>query len=210
MAKLVLVRHGKSEWNEKGLWTGWTDVPLCEKGYEEAKSVGLALRGLDFDFAFIAPLVRNRETLKTILNTMGENKLDVIENSAILERNYGIYTGKNKWQVKEEVGEEEFMNIRRGWNHLIPEGESLKQVYNRFIPYYQKEIELKLKTGKNILVVSSGNALRSLVKYLENLGDEEISKVEIGTAEILKYEINDTGEVIGKEILNKNLDKLGV
>lgn len=210
MAELVLVRHGKSAWNEKGLWTGFTDVPLCEKGYAEAKSVGDALKGMNFDFSFIAPLIRNRETLKTILETMGEKKLDVIESSAILERDYGIYTGKNKWQVKEEVGEEEFQNIRRGWDHKIPEGESLKQVYERFVPYYKNEIEPKLKSGKNILIVSSGNALRSLIKHLENLSEEEISKVEIGTAEVWQYTIDANGDVKDKKILNKNPDKLKV
>jgi 2,3-bisphosphoglycerate-dependent phosphoglycerate mutase len=120
---------------------------------------------------------------------------------------YGDYTGKNKWQVKEEIGEEAFMSFRRSWDHPPPNGESLKMVYEREIPYFQEEIEPKLKDGKNIIISSSGNSHRALVKYLENIPDSDISKLEIGTGEAYVYQIDESGKVVSKEIRGENPNK---
>ena len=140
MAKLILVRHGESEWNAKGLWTGLTDISLSEKGKEESRLAGMALKNVKIDIAYTSSLIRAKQTLSEIRRVLGLDNLDVIENNALNEKNYGIFTGKNKWDIKRQYGEEKFRQIRRGWSFQIPNGESLKDVYNRVIPYYQKEI----------------------------------------------------------------------
>lgn len=203
MAYLVLVRHGLSEYNKLGLWTGWTDVPLAPEGFEQARKTAEELRDINFDYCYSAPLIRSVQTLDEIKKVLNIN-LQTIQEKALNERNYGIYTGKNKWQIKEQVGEEEFQKIRRSWDYPIPEGESLKQVYEREIPYYQEEIEPKVKDGKSVIIASSGNDLRALVKYLENIPDGEIGQLEIGTGEAIVYQIDEKGKVISKELRGKN------
>lgn len=203
MSYLVLVRHGKSEWNEKGLWTGWTDIPLVESGILEAKRTGEELQDIKFDYAYSSALIRAKQTLEEIFKVTGQS-LPIIESKALNERNYGDYTGKNKWEVKKEIGEEEFKELRRGWNYPIPNGESLKEVFEREIPYFQDEIEPKLKNGKNVIIASSGNALRAIVKYLEDISEEEIAGLEIGTGEAFVYEVDESGRVVNKEIRGKN------
>lgn len=204
MSKLVLVRHGISEYNAKGIWTGWADPDLTEQGLEDAKKSGESLKDIYFDLGFIAPFKRNRETISQIKKVLRQENLEVIESNEIRERNYGVFTGKNKWDVKKELGQEEFQKLRRGWYYSVEKGESLKQVFERFIPYYRKQIEPLLKQGRNILIVSSGNALRTLVKYLENISDEDISKFEFGLGEDYVYDIDKNGKVVKKEIRNKN------
>jgi len=204
MAKLVLVRHGQSQWNEKGLWQGWKDIDLTDKGIEQAKETGKQLKDIILDYAYSSPLIRASRTLDQILETMDQKELPVTKNHALTEKHYGIYAGKNKWQVKKEVGEEQFQVIRRSWDYQTPEGESMKQVYERLIPYYEKEILPKLKEGKNVIVASHGNTLRCLVKFLDNLSEDEVAKFEFGIGEGYVYEINEAGEVLGKEIRNKN------
>lgn len=203
MPYLVLVRHGKSEWNEKGLWTGFTDIPLSESGRNEAKKTATAIKGLPIDLAYTSPLSRAKETLSIIMNTLGQSA-PVKENFALNERDYGVYTGKNKWEVKEQVGSDEFKKIRRSFNHSIPKGESLKMVYERVAPYFEKEILPKIKDGKNILVSAHGNSIRALVKYLENISDEKIADVEIKTGEAWVYQISTNGKVVSKEIRARN------
>ncbi|KKQ41310.1 MAG: 2,3-bisphosphoglycerate-dependent phosphoglycerate mutase [Candidatus Levybacteria bacterium GW2011_GWB1_37_8] len=200
MAYLILVRHGESEWNEKGLWTGLTDIGLTEKGKEEAKLAGEKLKVLPIDIAFTSVLIRAKQTLDEIKSVLGID-VPTFEDKALNERNYGIYTGKNKWEIQKEVGEEQFQKIRRGWDVPIQNGESLKDVYNRVIPYYQSEILPKLKDGKNILIVAHGNSLRALTKYLENISDKNISKLEIEIGEVNVFEINSNGNIITKKIL---------
>jgi len=204
MAKLVLVRHGQSQWNEKGLWQGWKDIDLTDKGIEQAKETGKQLKDIILDYAYSSPLIRASRTLDQILETMDQKELPVTKNHALTEKHYGIYAGKNKWQVKKEVGEEQFQVIRRSWDYQTPEGESMKQVYERLIPYYEKEILPKLKEGKNVIVASHGNTLRCLVKFLDNLSEDEVAKFEFGIGEGYVYEINEKGEVLNKEIRNKN------
>src|SRR3989344_1645460 len=164
MSKLILIRHGESEWNAKGLWTGLTDISLSEKGRKEAALAGKSLKDIKIDLAFISVLKRAKETLDEIKKTLNINSLPTIENKALNEKDYGDFTGKNKWEIKKEFGDEMFRQIRRGWAYQIPNGESLRDVYNRTVPYYQKEILPKLMEGKNVLIVAHGNSLRALIK----------------------------------------------
>lgn len=204
MAKLVLVRHGISEYNAKGIWTGWDDPELLPEGHEQAKKAGQEIKDIHFDIAYTADLKRAKQTLNDILESIGQNNIEIIEAPETKERSYGIFTKKNKWEVKEEVGEEEFQKIRRSWDYQPKDGESLAQVNTRFWNYYQNQILPKLKAGKNVLIASSGNAFRALIKSLENLTEDEISKIEFGIGEAYVYEIDENGKVISKDIRNKN------
>jgi len=186
------------------MWTGWDDPDLTEKGKEEAKNTGESLADIHFDFAYTMALKRAKKTLDIIKLVLGREDLPTTVSKSLNERNYGIYTKRNKWEVKKEVGEEEFKKIRRGWNHNIPDGETLKQVYEREIPYFQSNILPQLKAGKNVIVCSSGNATRALAKYLENILDHDISNFEIKTGEALVYEIDGEGKVVHKESRSKN------
>lgn len=204
MSKLVLVRHGESQWNKLGLWQGWSDIDLTKKGIKQAKETGRQLKDIHFDYAYSSPLIRATKTLNEILKVLGQNDLTVVIDHAITEKHYGIYAGKNKWQVKKEIGDEEFLKLRRSWDYPIPGGESMKQVYERLVPYYKKEILSELKQGKNVIISSHGNTLRTLVKYLDNLSEEEIAKLEFGIGEAYVYEIDNQGNVVKKEIRNRN------
>lgn len=204
MANLILVRHGESEWNKKGLWTGLTNIGLSEKGKKEAEKAGQSLKGYVFDFVYTSILKRAYQTLDEIFKVLNLTNIPIIKNEALNERDYGIYTGKNKWQIQKEEGNEKFKSLRRGWDSPIPNGETLKDVYNRVIPYYQKEILPKLKKGKNILISAHGNSLRALVKYLENVSDQDVENLEIQTGEIYIYNIDQKGKITSKQIKNSN------
>lgn len=205
MATLILVRHTESEWNRKGIWTGLTDIPLSTKGIHDAKKVALSLKGFRLDLAYTSVLIRAKQTLNEIKNTLKLKYLPTIENAALNERDYGILTGKNKWEIKKEYGEEKFLKIRRDWDFPIPQGETLRDVYNRVVPYYKLEILPKLLRGKNVIIVAHGNSLRSLVKYLENISDKDIEKLEIATGEIYIYKIDKDGNIISKGTTLLNL-----
>jgi 2,3-bisphosphoglycerate-dependent phosphoglycerate mutase len=205
MAHLFLVRHGKSEWNNQGLWTGQTDVDLNELGYQEARRAGEALRDQDIHVVHVTELKRTHQTLQAIMDTIKKVFTPKIAN-ALTERHYGIYTGKNKWEVKEEIGEEAFQNLRRGWDVAIPEGESLKDVYARVVPYFEEEILPDLEKGKNTLLVGHGNSFRALAKHLENLSEADVCSLEIGTGEVHCYTFEGR-EMRGKEILAANESK---
>lgn len=200
MAKLFLVRHGKSEWNKKGLWTGWADVDLAEEGREEAKKAGETLKGEIIHAVYTSELKRTHQTFEGIQEAMEVSHLERISHHALNERRYGVHTGKNKWQVKEEIGEEAFHQIRRGWDVAIPEGETLKDVHARVVPYYEENIKKDLVEGKNVLVVAHGNSLRALVKHLENLDETKVCELEIETGEVHCYHIDGSGKVLHKEM----------
>jgi len=202
MAYLVLVRHGTSAYNEKGLWAGWDDPELTKKGEEDAKAAGETLSDIHFDFAYSSSLIRHKQTLQIILDELKQHDVQTIESDALKERNYGDFTAKNKWEVKKKLGETEFLKLRRSWDYPVPNGESLKQVYEREVPYYEDTILPHLKEGKNVLIAGSGNSLRALVKYLENIPDDQIAEVEIAPGEVYVYEINIMGEIVRKEIRN--------
>lgn len=206
MATLVLVRHGKSEWNEKGLWTGWRDIPLAPKGFEEAHVTGEQLQDIHFDFAYTSDLIRAQQTLNEILKVINQGP-PIVKSKALNERDYGDYTEKNKWDIQKEVGEEEFQKIRRSWDYPPPHGESLKMVYERALPYYKEEILPKLQEGKNVIIAAHGNSLRALIKDLENISNDDIATLEIGTGEAYIYQIDESGNVISKEIRGENENK---
>lgn len=207
MAYLILVRHGKSEWNKLGKWTGWTDIGLVEEGVEEARRAAEAIKNLEIDHVHVSALKRAHQTFEEMKNILRNKNLKPKAHRALDERSYGIYTGKNKWQVKEEVGEEEFKKIRRSWNHPIPEGETMKDVHDRAVPYYKEHILPELMRGENVLVVGHGNTFRALVKYLEGMSDEGVSDLEFGTGEVYIYQVDTEGKIIGKEIRASNLNK---
>jgi 2,3-bisphosphoglycerate-dependent phosphoglycerate mutase len=199
MAKLILVRHGQSEWNKLGKWTGYVDVGLTEKGIEEAKKAGESIRGIDIHKVFTSALKRAHQTYDAMKGVLGLSH-DAVQNSALNERHYGIYTGKNKWDMQKEVGDEEFHRIRRSWDYALPEGETLKDVHDRVVPYYNENILPEISAGNTVLVVAHGNSLRALVKHIENISDAEIPKLEIATGEVYCYEFGEDGVVCGKTI----------
>jgi len=207
MAHLTLIRHGISEWNKLGLWTGWKDPRLSSEGYQEAKNAAKHLQADNIKEIFTADLKRTIQTAEIIKNELKLDSIKIIISPALRERNYGDLAGKNKWEVKKEFGDEQFAKWRRGWNEPIPNGESLSDVYNRVVPFYKKEVQPKLKEGSNILIVASGNSLRALVKFLENISDTEISQLEIGTGEVIVYNLDKNLLITKKEILAVNPDK---
>lgn len=203
MAYLILVRHGLTDWNEEGRWHGLTDIPINEEGREQSRAAAEAIKDLKIDQVYTSTLIRTKQTYDEIQQVL---HLDCpVEVSAALnERDYGIYTGKNKWAVKKEIGDKAFQDMRRGWDYPIPGGETLKDVSGRLMPFYNNEILPKLKEGQNIMLVSSGNTLRSLVKNLENISDKQVENLELEFGGVYIYEINQDGEVVNKEIKSTN------
>ncbi len=199
MAILALVRHGESTWNARGVWTGWKNPPLSQKGIEEARKAGELLKEIKFDIAYVSDLLRSSQTLDEIKKTLGV-EIPTVQTPAIKERDYGDYTQKNKWDILRELGEEGFKKLRRGWDLPIPNGETLMDVYNRVIPYYESEILPKLCASKNVLVSAHGNSLRALVKYLDGLSDSDVENLEIATGEVIVYRIDREGKIVSKEI----------
>lgn len=204
---LILVRHGKSEWNKLGLWTGWTDVSLAEEGIEEARRMGGLIQEIDIHEAHVSMLKRAQQTFHEIKTVLGRHDLEAKKHAALNERHYGVYTGKNKWEILESVGEVEFEKIRRAWDAVVEGGENLKDVYDRAVPYYKEHIHPQLCKGHNVLVVAHGNSVRALVKYLDNISDEKVSKLEIGFGEVYCYELDSSGKILSKEIRGMNPNK---
>lgn len=197
---LVIVRHGESEWNAKGVWTGTTNVHLTEKGKREAHQMGEKLQDVHIDKAYCSEQVRTEETLYGMMETMAQGNIPYEISSALNERDYGIYTGQNKWEVQKQVGENTFEKIRRGWDVPIEKGETLKMVYERSVPFYQKTILPQLLEGKNILIIAHGNSIRSLEKYIESISDEGIERTEMIFGTILIFTVDKEGREMHKEI----------
>ena len=191
--KLVLVRHGQSIWNEKNLFTGWKDIGLTKKGINEAKSVGEQIKriGTKFDAMYTSSLVRAQKTGEIILECISQKEIEIISDQSLNERNYGELTGLNKDQAKMDFGESQVQIWRRSYDIPPPNGESLKDTYERVVPYFIKIILPRLLHGENILITAHGNSLRSLVKYLEKISEDEIVKLEIATGEPIFYELID-------------------
>ena len=190
MPELILLRHLQSQWNKENRFTGWTDVPLSKEGVESAKEIAEKLSGLKIDKIYTSPLVRNKETVSLILKNLGEENLPIVIDKALDERNYGKLQGLNKDGVKKQYGEEQVRLWRRSWTEAPPEGESLKDVYERTTAFYKKYIEKDLKQGKNILIVASHNSLRALVKHIEKISDDDIINLEIPFAGIRIYDFD--------------------
>ena len=200
---LLLVRHGQSEWNEKNLFTGWEDPGLTKKGEDEAKNAGLLIKelGINFDHLFTSALIRAQLTGSIILNEIGQNEMPTTKNQALNERFYGDLQGLNKDECREKWGEEKVQIWRRSYEMGPPGGETLKETGERVIPYFKEEINPLILKGKNILIAAHGNSLRSLIKFLDNVSDEDIVKLEIPTGAPIHYIFNEDGDVIKKQNL---------
>jgi len=198
--RLILVRHGESRWNAKALWTGIRDVGLTSKGHHEAKLLGEALHDTKIDLAFVSQQLRAKETLEDLLRAAGQTTIPSHVSAAINERDYGSFTGQNKWEVESKIGKGAFENIRRGWDFDVPDGETLKDVYNRTVPFFRETVLPELAAGKTVLFVSHGNAIRSLIKYIENLSDQDIEHVEMIFGAILTYEVDEQGRQTHKTV----------
>jgi 2,3-bisphosphoglycerate-dependent phosphoglycerate mutase len=214
MAKLILLRHGASLWNEKNLFTGWVDIPLSTKGIEESLQAGEKIAQIPIDLIFVSSLIRAQMTAMLAMSVhgggvpciahLGQGKLgewaqvhsDEAQKQCIPtyvawqlnERMYGILQGMNKDEMRKKYGEEQVKVWRRSYDVAPPEGESLKMTAERTIPYFQEMILPQLGQGKNILIVAHGNSLRSIVMFLEKLTPQQILEREIATGEPLIYE----------------------
>ncbi|MDK1082343.1 MAG: 2,3-diphosphoglycerate-dependent phosphoglycerate mutase [Anaerolineae bacterium] len=223
MYKIVLIRHGQSVWNLENRFTGWTDVGLTEQGIAEARNAGLIIKSsnLTFDVAFTSVLKRSVKTLWVILEEMNLEWLPVHRAWELNERHYGNLQGLNKAETAKKFGEEQVQIWRRSYDiappaldledkrhprferrykHLalehLPASESLKVTLNRVLPYWQTVLAPEINLGKKLLIVAHGNSLRALIKHLDNISDEEISKLNIPTGVPLVYELTETLDVI--------------
>ena len=221
--KLVLVRHGESEWNKLNLFTGWTDVEIKKKGHEEAKLAGKLLKeeGYDFDICFTSYLKRAIHTLNHILDEMDRNWLPVIKTWKLNERHYGALQGLNKAETAEKYGEDQVKIWRRSFDvkppaleetderapmnqdvyrdedpKVLPLNESLETTIERVVPYYNEVIVPAMKAGKRVIIAAHGNSLRALVKYLDNMSNEEILNLNIPTGVPLVYEFDENLNVL--------------
>ncbi|MCX6755337.1 MAG: pyruvate kinase [Candidatus Nomurabacteria bacterium] len=196
--KLIIARHEESEWNKLGKWTGSVNIGLTGEGFNQSRKMGELIRGIPMDQAFASAQIRSLETLLCMEDDICID-LPITRSDALNERDYGDYTGKNKWEMKDILGEEEFDKLRRDWDYSVPNGETLKMVYERIVPYYLNTILPILKEGKTVLLVAHGNSLRALMKYLENISDENISHLEMLFDTVVIYEINEEGKMVSKE-----------
>ena len=201
MAKLVLVRHGQSLWNLEDRFTGWVDVPLTEKGRDEAKRAGERLADVRFDVAYTSALSRAQETLQIILHVLGQHP-PVIRDQALNERHYGDLQGLNKAKTAERYGADQVKLWRRSYDTPPPNGEALKQTAERTLPFFERAILGDLQIGKHVLVVAHGNSNRSIVMQLDGLDKEQVVALELATGVPLVYEIDAAGKVASKEIRN--------
>lgn len=189
MPSLILLRHGQSIWNLENKFTGEVDVDLTKLGEQEARLAGMLLENYIIDIAYTSVLKRAIHTLEIILDEMG-NHFDVIQTTALNERNYGDLQGMNKQEIINKYGEDKVQAWRRSYSTRPPNGESLKDTYNRVIPYYKTVIEPQLKEDKNILVVAHGNSLRALMMFIDGYGAKEIANVNIAAGIPRVYEFS--------------------
>lgn len=201
MARLVLLRHGESQWNLENRFTGWVDVPLSPKGIEEAKQAGEKLRGFTFDRAFTSVLSRANETLRIVLETIGQTQIPIEKDKALNERMYGDLQGLNKAETAKKYGEAQVKIWRRSYDVKPPGGESLKDTAERALPYYEKMIKPYLLQGQTIIVAAHGNSLRALVMELDRLSKEEVLELNIPTGVPLLYEFDHNGTVLSHRYL---------
>ncbi|MBX3329270.1 MAG: 2,3-bisphosphoglycerate-dependent phosphoglycerate mutase [Nitrospira sp.] len=201
MARLVLLRHGESQWNLENRFTGWVDVPLSPKGIEEAKQAGEKLRGFIFDRAFSSVLTRANETLRIVLEVLGQTKIPIEKDKALNERMYGDLQGLNKAETAKKYGDAQVKIWRRSYDVKPPGGESLKDTAERALPYYQKMIKPHLLKGETIIIAAHGNSLRALVMELDQLSKEEVLELNIPTGVPLLYELGDGGNVLSHRYL---------
>jgi 2,3-bisphosphoglycerate-dependent phosphoglycerate mutase len=189
MTSLILLRHGQSVWNLENRFTGDADVDLTVLGEQEARLAGILLENYIIDMAYTSILKRAINTLAIILDEMGKN-IPVVRSAALNERNYGDLQGLNKTETADKYGEYKVLLWRRSYDTPPPNGESLKDTFNRVVPYYKKTIEPQLKADKNILMVAHGNSLRALMMYLDGFSASEIADVNIATGIPRVYEFS--------------------
>ena|SRR5579883_2348873 len=201
MGKLILLRHGESQWNLENRFTGWVDIPLSDKGREEAKRAGELIRTIHFDRAFTSVLSRAIETLEIALKTIGQSDIPIEKDKALNERMYGDLQGLNKDETAQKFGAEQVHIWRRSYDVPPPNGESLKDTAARTLPYFESKIMPFVKKGENVLVVAHGNSLRSIVMELDKLTKEEVLNLNLATGVPILYEISSTGEVLNKTIV---------
>lgn len=201
-SKLILARHGESVYNAQGIWTGHLDPDLSEKGEGHAHAIGKVLKDHNIAHAYTSDLKRSQKTWDIAHHeaTNGSKHIPTKSHVHLRERNYGNFNGKNKWQVKDEVGDEEFTRIRRSWDYAVPEGESLKAVYERAIPVYLEEIKPLLDKGENVAVITHGNTNRALMKHLEDISDDKVAELEMPHEVVVIYHFED-GMLVEKEII---------
>jgi 2,3-bisphosphoglycerate-dependent phosphoglycerate mutase len=227
MPTLVLLRHGQSQWNLENRFTGWWDVDLSPAGVEEAAAAGRLMRdkGIDFDRCFTSVLTRAIRTLHLALHEMDRLWLPVTKDWRLNERHYGALTGLNKQEMIDKVGAEQVRIWRRSYDIPpppldadspwdvsrdrryagidVPQTESLKDTIARAVPYYEQAVVPALAEGKRVLVVAHGNSLRGIIKYLSDIGDDEIVGLEIPTGKPIVYELNDDLSVIRRYYLDE-------
>ena len=218
MIKLVLVRHGQSIWNLENRFTGWTDVELSENGIKEAKEAGIVLKqkGFTFDMAFTSVLKRANDTLNYILEELDLKDIPINYSYKLNERHYGALQGLNKDETRKKYGENQVLLWRRSadvrppsltkddlrypgndpkYSNLkeseLPLTENLIDTIKRVVEYYNSDIKKELEQSKKVIIVAHGNSLRGLMKYLDNLTDEEVIKLEIETGNPICYELDD-------------------
>lgn len=225
---LIFVRHGKSLWNKENLFTGWIDVPLAPEGWEEAEKAGELLAEYQFDAAYTSHLQRAIVTLHLVLHKNRSGKTPiflpapgtvprqdyepkgkefpvVVYAVPLAERHYGELQGKNKQQVEEQFGKEQFLKWRRGYDTPPPNGESLKNTLDRAVPYFIEEIMPRLKNNETVLIAAHGNSLRALTKFLEGIDDGTITELEIPTGTPIVYSLTfdgDTPRVLDKQVIS--------
>ncbi|MBL8007404.1 MAG: 2,3-diphosphoglycerate-dependent phosphoglycerate mutase [Ignavibacteria bacterium] len=201
MAKLVIVRHGQSQWNLENRFTGWIDIDLSPAGEEEALKAGEKLGNYKFDEAFTSDLIRAQRTLDIILKEINQKDIPVSKDKALNERMYGDLQGMNKDECRKKFGDDQVKIWRRSYDTPPPNGESLKDTADRVLPYYKKYIEPELKKGKDILISAHGNSLRALIMYLEKMSSEEILRTEIPTGNPREYIFDENLNVISAKYI---------
>ena len=201
MPKLILLRHGESQWNLENRFTGWVDVELSPKGEGEAKHAGELIAGIPIDKVYTSVLKRAINTANIALGVSSRTELPTEREQALNERHYGDLQGLNKAETALQYGDEQVHIWRRSYDIPPPNGESLKDTAARTIPYFESKILPELEAGKNILIVAHGNSLRSIVMYLDKLTKEQVLELNIPTGTPLVYDIDEKGAVLGSGYL---------
>jgi 2,3-bisphosphoglycerate-dependent phosphoglycerate mutase len=201
MTRLVLLRHGESQWNLENRFTGWVDVPLSSRGVEEAKNAGEKLKGFTFDRAFTSVLSRANETLRLVLEAIAQTAIPIEKDKALNERMYGELQGLNKAETAKKYGDDQVKIWRRSYDVKPPGGESLKDTAERVLPYYETKIKPCVLKGETILIAAHGNSLRALVMQLEHLSKEQVLELNIPTGAPLLYELDNSGKVLSHRYL---------
>lgn len=201
MIPVVLLRHGESQWNLENRFTGWTDIPLSQKGIEEARAAGEKLKGYAFDCAFTSVLKRAIDTLDIVLEIIGQKNIPIDYSQALNERHYGDLQGLNKAETAKKYGDAQVKIWRRSFDVRPPNGESLKDTADRVMPHWEKNILPRVVKGDRILISAHGNSLRALVMHLNNLSKEEVLELNIPTGVPLVYEFDSTGKSLSNKYL---------